>query len=60
MFIKGNYYVRLISAPVRHGLFTRGRHMYEVMTEPGVTHFVELKYLGASVHYDPRGDRRDM
>lgn len=60
MFIKGRSYVRLVSVPIRWGPFTFGTSIYEVMTEPGVTRFVALKYLGGVVRYDPRGDQRDM
>jgi hypothetical protein len=60
MFLKGESYVRLVSVPKRLGPFVRGSLFYEVMTEPGVTRFVPLKYLGGVVGYDPRGSRRDM
>ena len=60
MFSNGYTYFRQVEAPVRKGLFVRGKTMYEVMTAPGVTHLVEAKLLGGSVGYDPRGSRRDM
>lgn len=59
MFAKEGVYLRQIAVRKRKGLFMRGVAMYEVMTEPGVTVFVERKYLGAVVSYDPRGSRRD-
>lgn len=60
MFAHGYTYFRQVEAPVRKGLFMRGRAMFEVMTAPGVTRLVDLGELGEALGYGPQCSRRDL
>ena len=60
MFIKGNAYLPLIAVPVRKGLFVRGDHVYEVMTNPRNSHVVPAKQLAEAIGLDPRGPWNDL
>jgi hypothetical protein len=60
MFAHGYTYFRQVEAPVRKGMFMRGRAMFEVMTAPGVTRLVALGELGEALGYGPQCSRRDF
>lgn len=60
MFIQGNSYLRLVAVPVRKGLFVRGDHMYEVMTNPRKSRVVQAKQLAEVIGLDPRGPWNDL
>lgn len=60
LFSHGNTCFRQVQAPVRKGLFMRGRAMFEVMTAPGVTRLVTAGELPEAVGYGPQRSRRDF
>lgn len=60
MFANADRYFRQIEAPVRKGLFMRGRFMFEVMTAPGVTRLVTAGELGEALGYGPQRARKDF
>ncbi|MBT2550977.1 hypothetical protein [Arthrobacter sp. ISL-65] len=60
MSANGDTYFRQVEAPVRKGLFMRGRAMFEVMTAPGVTRLVTGGELGKALGYGPQRSRRDL
>lgn len=59
-FANADTYFRQIEAPVRKGLFMRGRFMFEVMTAPGVTRLVTLGELGETLGYGLQRSRKDF
>lgn len=60
MFAHDYKYFRQVEAPLRKGLFSRGRAMYEVMTAPGVTRLVTLNDLGEAVGYSSQNSNKDF